>query len=119
VATLNDDQWRLGHRRPWWQWNVITLFGALFVLIWVREVTSMSYTFTLVSSVIVFTLWVLLPELRHVGAVALQTIQTLARINNDLSRRSQAISSEAKFRAVLYVLVLLAWTFLLFEVFLK
>ena len=25
------DSWRLGHHRPWWQWNVITLFVSLFV----------------------------------------------------------------------------------------
>jgi hypothetical protein len=28
-----DSKWRLGHHRPWWQWNVLTLAAALFVLI--------------------------------------------------------------------------------------
>jgi Na+/melibiose symporter-like transporter len=58
---LDNNQWRLGHRRPWWQWNVLTLFAILFVLVWVREFFGVSYNMILlVCSLIVF-LWLVVP----------------------------------------------------------
>jgi hypothetical protein len=75
VARPNDKQWRLGHRRPWWQWNVITLCVALFALAWTREIMSFGGTTTLVSSVLVFAFWAVLPDLHEIAtAVGLERI---------------------------------------------
>ena len=63
MPTLNKDQWRLGHRRPWWQWNVLTLFAALFVLVWARELLSLHYMLTWSLFVAVFVVWLLSPLL--------------------------------------------------------
>jgi hypothetical protein len=51
------DLWRLGHRRPWWQWNVITLFVALFVLVWVRELARLPQTASWIICVGILTAW--------------------------------------------------------------
>jgi hypothetical protein len=56
-----SDPWRLGHHRPWWQWNVITLFVSLFVLIWARELLRISQTATWMLCVAVITAWALVP----------------------------------------------------------
>ena len=57
------DSWRLGHHRPWWQWNVITLFVSLFVLIWFRELAGISQTATWMTCVAVFCVWALAPAI--------------------------------------------------------
>lgn len=56
-----SDPWRLGHHRPWWQWNVITLFVSLFVLIWARELLRISQTATWMLCVAVFCIWAIAP----------------------------------------------------------
>lgn len=53
--------WRLGHKRPWWQWNILTLFGALFVLAWVRELVGLAPAATWVSALAVGGLWAFAP----------------------------------------------------------
>lgn len=58
-----SDPWRLGHHRPWWQWNVITLFVSLFVLIWARELLRISQTATWMLCVAVFCVWALAPAI--------------------------------------------------------
>jgi quinol-cytochrome oxidoreductase complex cytochrome b subunit len=60
-ATRRGDPWRLGHRRPWWQWNVLTLFGALFALVWLREMAELSSGATWFVCLFVFAVWVLAP----------------------------------------------------------
>ncbi len=63
AAAKPGDFWRLGHKRPWWQWNVITLFVSLFALTWVRELARISQTATWMICVGVFSLWVLVPAI--------------------------------------------------------
>ena len=55
--------WRQGHKRPWWQWNVITLFVSLFALTRFRELAGVSPTATWMICVAVFSLWVLAPAI--------------------------------------------------------
>jgi hypothetical protein len=55
------DPWRLGHRRPWWQWNVLTLFVALFALVWLRELAELSSGMTWILCLFVFAIWTLGP----------------------------------------------------------
>jgi hypothetical protein len=57
------DPWRLGHRRPWWQWNVVTLFAALFVLVWVREFLQLTPGVNIFVCFVLFTAWVAGPLL--------------------------------------------------------
>lgn len=61
VAAQPGDFWRQGHKRPWWQWNVITLFVALFVLIWFRDLAGISQTATWMICVAVIAVWALGP----------------------------------------------------------
>lgn len=61
VAAKPGDFWRQGHKRPWWQWNVITLFVALFVLIWFRDLAGISQTATWMICVAVIAVWALGP----------------------------------------------------------
>ena len=61
AAAKPGDFWRQGHKRPWWQWNVITLFVALFVLIWIRELAGISQTATWMICVAVIAAWALVP----------------------------------------------------------
>jgi hypothetical protein len=55
------DFWRMGHRRPWWQWNVVTLFVGLFVLVWARELLRLPQTATWMIFVVVVTAWIVVP----------------------------------------------------------
>src|SRR5688500_11546987 len=52
-----QDLWRMGHRRPWWQWNVITLFVTLFLLVWARELFRLSQTITWLTCVGLLLAW--------------------------------------------------------------
>jgi hypothetical protein len=58
---FSKEFWRLGHRRPWWQWNVITLFVPLFLLVWVRELLRVPQGVTWLMSMAVLAAWFLLP----------------------------------------------------------
>jgi hypothetical protein len=55
--------WRLGHRRPWWQWNVITLLAALFVLVWARELLRLPQTATWLMCVGIVAAWFAVPAI--------------------------------------------------------
>lgn len=55
--------WRLGHRRRWWQWNVLTLFSGLFLLVWARELFGLSQTNTWMTCVSIVALWAFAPLL--------------------------------------------------------
>ncbi|TWT34030.1 hypothetical protein KOR34_38660 [Posidoniimonas corsicana] len=44
-------------RRPWWRWNIITLFVVLFVLAWVRELGGLSMNATWLMVFSVFFCW--------------------------------------------------------------
>jgi hypothetical protein len=57
------EYWRLGHRRPWWQWNVLTLFAMLFALIWARELIPLSQTATWMLCIAVLGAWSIGPAL--------------------------------------------------------
>jgi hypothetical protein len=61
MPPLNEQQWRLGHKRRWWQWNVITLGLALFVLVWAREIFSLPLNAAVLLCLMVFFGWALLP----------------------------------------------------------
>ena len=68
AAVMNEqvfskEFWRLGHRRPWWQWNVITLFVPLFLLVWIREFLRVPQGVTWLTSMAVVAAWFLLPML--------------------------------------------------------
>lgn len=63
AAAKPGDFWRQGHKRPWWQWNVITLFVSLFALTWIRELAGVSQTATWMICVAVFSLWMLAPAI--------------------------------------------------------
>jgi hypothetical protein len=76
------DSWRLGHHRPWWQWNVITLFVSLFVLIWFRELAGISQTATWMICVAVFCVWALAPAF----AVELITVDGFGRNRSTAAR---------------------------------
>jgi hypothetical protein len=57
-ATAEEaDPWRLGHRRPWWQWNVLTLFVLLFLLVWVRELGRLPNAVTWLICVTMLIAW--------------------------------------------------------------
>jgi hypothetical protein len=60
-AKVKPDSWRLGHRRPWWQWNVLTLFVALFLLVWLRELARLPTTSTWVICLLIIAVWGLGP----------------------------------------------------------
>ena len=55
--------WRRGHRRPWWQWNVLTLFAALFLLIWARELLRLPQTATWMICVLLILAWATIPAI--------------------------------------------------------
>ena len=57
------DFWRQGHKRPWWQWNVVTLFVPLFLLVWIREFGRLSQRSTWVTCVALILAWVLVPAI--------------------------------------------------------
>jgi hypothetical protein len=57
---LDNDKWRLGHHRPWWQWNVLTLAAALFVLIWSRELFELERGVWPLC-VLIFFVWLVIP----------------------------------------------------------
>lgn len=57
---LDKDKWRLGHRRPWWQWNVLTLAAALFALIWSRELFELQHS-VWPFCLLIFFLWLIIP----------------------------------------------------------
>lgn len=48
-------------RRPWWRWNLITLAVALFVLMWVREISGAPPSLAWMGVITVFFLWGLGP----------------------------------------------------------
>jgi hypothetical protein len=60
---FSKEFWRLGHRRRWWQWNVITLFVPLFLLVWMRELLRLTQPATWLMSLAVLTAWFLAPML--------------------------------------------------------
>jgi len=71
MSLLDHDQWRRGHRRPWWQWNILTLFAALFLLVWMRELLEIKSGVWLLCGVIFF-LWLALPmAVPHAARTAL------------------------------------------------
>lgn len=57
---LDNDKWRLGHHRPWWQWNVLTLAAALFALIWSRELFELERGVWPLC-VLIFFVWLVIP----------------------------------------------------------
>lgn len=56
----DDDLWQRGHRRPWWYFNVLTLFGALFVLVWLRFLFDLPQGATIFLTVLVLVGWFIL-----------------------------------------------------------
>ncbi|HEX6961156.1 MAG TPA: hypothetical protein VF175_04770 [Lacipirellula sp.] len=56
-----QDPWRMGHRRPWWQWNVITLFVVLFALVWARELLHLGQSLTWLTCAAALAAWSLGP----------------------------------------------------------
>jgi hypothetical protein len=80
AAAKPSDPWRLGHHRPWWQWNVITLFVSLFVLVWARELLRISQTATWMLCVAVFCVWALAPAI----------VEAITAVDNADNRASTA-----------------------------
>jgi hypothetical protein len=111
MPALNKDQWRLGHRRPWWQWNVLTLFAALFVLVWVRELVSLHYVVTWLLCAAVLAVWLILPFLW-------QGVRDDLLPRRSESRGAQpSTTQERTFGTLAYLLCALAWLMLLGMVF--
>lgn len=50
-------------RRPWWRWNIVTLFAALFVYAWVRELAALSPGATWLGVISLFFCWGVVPML--------------------------------------------------------
>lgn len=48
-------------RRPWWRWNLVTLMVALFLLVWVRELSKMDYQPTWLIAFTLLGLWAITP----------------------------------------------------------
>ena len=65
---LDREQWRLGHRRPWWQWNVITLCVALFALVWARELFGLNSEATFRFCFAIVVVWLCVPAVKQVAA---------------------------------------------------
>ena len=63
AVEVAQDPWRMGHRRPWWQWNVVTLFVGLFLLVWVRELFRLSQTTTWLTCVGLLFAWAIGPTI--------------------------------------------------------
>src|SRR5690606_4833722 len=63
AAAKPGDFWRQGHKRPWWQWNVITLFVPLFLLVWIREFGKLSQGVTWMTCVALIGAWVFFPAI--------------------------------------------------------
>jgi hypothetical protein len=57
------DAWRLGHRRPWWQWNVLSLFVPLFLLVWLRELAGLPTGPTWLLCLGILAAWAVAPLL--------------------------------------------------------
>lgn len=87
-----SDPWRLGHHRPWWQWNVITLFVSLFILIWARELLRISQTATWMLCVAVFCVWALAPAI----------VEAITAVDDSAGEKNDARASVAG-RAVAYL----------------
>ena len=64
MSAFDRTQWRLGHRRAWWNWNLLTLFVASFLLIWMREWFDLSFQRSLLMFVALVGVWLYLPDLR-------------------------------------------------------
>lgn len=43
--------------RPWWRWNLLTLAGVLFVVLWVRELAGMRLADTYWMVLSIFLVW--------------------------------------------------------------
>ena len=48
-------------RRPWWRWNLFTLFGVLFTFVWLRELQRWSLVTTVAGTFWVFVIWGVVP----------------------------------------------------------
>jgi mannose-6-phosphate isomerase-like protein (cupin superfamily) len=55
-----DDRLRRGHKRPWWDFNVLTLFASLFVLVWIRFLFDLHQGATITMTLLVIFGWILL-----------------------------------------------------------
>ena len=108
MPALDNEQWRLGHRRPWWQWNVITLMVALFALVWLRELSNMDYYATWLLSAIVLVAWSLFPLIVEAG----RTMATEIVIERAKSPPVPSSRSERILRFVVFAMLMLAWLML-------
>ncbi len=65
-------------RRPWWRRNLFTLFGILFVLVWIRELFQWSAPTALLSAIGILLVWWGLPTgLRVINWVSRGTINLI------------------------------------------
>jgi mannose-6-phosphate isomerase-like protein (cupin superfamily) len=55
-----DDRRRLGHKRPWWDFNVLTLLASLFVLVWIRYLFDLQQGATIMLTLMAIFGWILL-----------------------------------------------------------
>lgn len=65
MAHDEDELWDRGHKRPWWCFNVLTLFGMLFVLVWIRYLLDLQQGTTILLTVVVVIVWLVLGAARQ------------------------------------------------------
>jgi hypothetical protein len=104
-AFIDDDEWRLGHWRPWWQWNVITLCVVLFALVWMRELFGMGYVGTWILSLVVFLAWLVIPvweRMHHDLMLANRAAQVSANAGDPFPE-----SRVSRFRTIVVIVIAL------------
>lgn len=86
-------------RRPWWRWNLFTLFAVLFVYVWVRELLSWTAGITFLGLMAIFIIWILVPVIPNL----------LDRGSKVLSLTSDAIKKHRReAKSPKYILILSA-----------
>jgi mannose-6-phosphate isomerase-like protein (cupin superfamily) len=54
-----DDLSQRGRRRPWWNFNLLTLLASLFVLVWIRYLLDLQQGAAIMLTVLVICSWLL------------------------------------------------------------
>jgi hypothetical protein len=103
AVEVAQEPWRMGHRRPWWQWNVITLFVTLFLLVWARELFRLSQTTTWLICIGLLLAWAIGPTIYLAPAARREErpVETTDELSDDVGLRfGYMLAAFAMFGAV-------------------
>lgn len=114
---VEEDLWRQGHRRPWWMWNVLSLFAALFALVWLRFLFSLPQSAVWILCFAIIGGWLFLPlyKTRQRSLLSVLHVRSgLTIVKDDLRRLQDRRDLGWAIRLACYVAVVyLAITILL------